>query len=148
MQSDFVLYKNPVTPLTGSTSGATWAWIGAALSASTMVLRADQGLPRVKFARWVAVWNPRVSDPASPTSIRLISADFGPANIQQIGQVLSPAGAVSQAPRVDAVDVTSALNQIIDAGQVKTLGQQTFGNGANGCLIYASWIEVVWESAP
>lgn len=144
-QSEFVLYRDASVGLPGAVSGAEWAWPGQALTASTVVLRADKELSRVKHARWVLAWNPRTSQPESPTGVRLVSADLGPVNIAEICRITSPTDAAYNSPKVDAVDVTDALNAIIDAGLLKTLGQQTFGNGQNGCLIYASWLEVVWE---
>jgi hypothetical protein len=145
IQSEFTLYRDAANGLIGTVDGANWAWPGQALTASTFVLRADLGMGRVKHARWVLVWNPRTSNPASPTGVRLVSADLGPANIAEVARIVSPSDAAYNSPKVDAVEVTAALNAIIGAGQLKTIGQQTFGNGGNGCLIYASWLEVVWE---
>lgn len=144
IQSEFTLYRDAATGLAGTVDGANWAWPGQALTASTFVLRADKGLSRVAHARWVLVWNPCTSQPESPTGVRLVSADLGPSNIAEICRITSPADSPHNAPKVDAVDVTAALNAIIEAGALKTIGQQTFGNGANGCLIYASWLELVW----
>lgn len=144
IQSEFTLYRDAANGLAGTVDGANWAWPGQALTASTFVLRADHGLGRVKHARWVLVWNPRTSNPASPTGVRLVSADLGPTNIAEQTRIVSPTSQAYNSPKVDAVDVTSQINAIIDAGQLKTIGQQTFGNGGNGCLIYASWLEVVW----
>ncbi len=145
IQTEFTLYRDAAVGLSGTVDGSNWAWPGQALTASTFVLRADQGLGQVKHARWVLVWNPRTNNPASPTGVRLVSADLGPTNIQEICRITSPSNQAYNSPKVDGVDVTSYLNAIIAAGQLKTIGQQTFGNGGNGCLIYASWIEVVWE---
>jgi len=145
IQTEFMLYRDAAVGLAGTVDGANWAWPGQALTASTFVIRADHGLGQIKRARWVLVWNPRTSNPASPTGVRLVSADLGPANIIEQARIISPSDQAYNSPKVDAVDITSQLNAIIAAGQLKTIGQQTFGNGGNGCLIYASWLEVVWE---
>ena len=48
-------------------------------------------------------------------------------------------------PRVDAVIVTGFIQALINGGVDKNIGMQTHGNGSNGCLIYGSWIEIVWK---
>jgi hypothetical protein len=92
------------------------------------------------------VWNPQVSDPASPTGVRLVHCDSGPSNLVEVAAIRQQ-GEVYAKPRVGMVDITTVLNSLIAGKQYKQLGQQTFGNGGNGCLIYASWVELVWKPA-
>jgi hypothetical protein len=147
VQSEIILFKNSQNPLAGTVPGANWAWPGTALSANTHRLHANYlASATLRFARWVLVWNPQVTDPVtfSPTGVRLVKFDDGPTNIEEVAAVRSPQGTTYATPRVDAVDVTSALQQIVSALTTKQIGQQTFGNGQNGCLIYGSWLELVW----
>lgn len=144
VQSEILLYRNPIQGLPGTTSAADWAWPGNALSASVMPLRADLLTGRLRYARWVLVWNPCTLDPASPTGARLVSADNGPRNLAEVARIWSPVDQPCTTPRVDSVEITGALNEILVARVLKQIGQQTFGNEANGCLIYASWIEMLW----
>ena len=144
VQSEILLYRNPVHGLPGTVSAAGWAWPGDALSASVMPLRGDLLTARLRYARWVLTWNPCTLDPAFPTGTRLVSADHGPSNLSEIARIRSPEDQPCTNPRVDAVEITGALNEILDAKILKQIGQQTFGNEANGCLIYASWIEMLW----
>lgn len=146
MQSDHVIIRHSSMPVTGTKDGANFAFPGNALSASTFKLHiSSMPTARVKYARWILVWNPQVSDPTSPTGARLVSMDDGPSNIQQIGRIDSPAGVTYVTPRTNEVDVTDALNALLVGGIDKQLGHQTYGNGSNGCLIYSSSVEIVWE---
>jgi hypothetical protein len=144
MQSEILLYRNPVQGLPGTISSAAWAWPGNALSASVMPLRGDLLKGRLRYARWVLTWNPCTPDPALRTGARLVSADNGPSNLAEIARIWSPAQQPCTTPRVDAVEITDALNEILDVQVLKHIGQQTFGNEVTGCLIYASWIELIW----
>lgn len=147
VQSEIILFKNSQNPLIGTASGASWAWPGVALSANTHRLHANLlASATLRYARWVLVWNPRVTDSVSfsPTGVRLVKFDSGPTNIEQITAVRSPAGTTYTTPRVDAVDVSSAFQQIVSSLASKHIGHQTFGNGQHGCLIYGSWLELVW----
>ena len=144
-QSEFVFYRNAQTPIIGTSSGAVFAFPGNALTASSFKLRANElGSANLLVARWVLVWTPDNPDPNSPTGVRLISADDGPSNIQQIARIDSPTGVSTFTPIVSAVNVTTALQNIISSLQGKNILQQTYGNGANGCKIYSSSIEMVW----
>ena len=134
MQTEFTLYRNSQAPLDGTISGANWAYPGSALTANTTQFYAPM---KLRHARWVVAWNPDTW--SSPTGIALFAADSGPANEQQIVafQVRH-----HRTPRVDAADITAFLTGLTEQ---KTLAHKTFGNGQNGCKIYGSWIEVVWD---
>lgn len=140
IQSDLTFYRNPTSPLQGNANGADFGMLGNALTASSIPFRADQIGPLVS-ARWVLVWNPNTG--ASPTYVRLVKADDGPSNLIELER-FGRSNAAS--PLVDAVDITAKLNDIISGGIGKQLIEQTCGNGANGPLIYASWIEMVFEA--
>ena len=138
VQTEFTLYRNTQYPLDGTASGAVWSYPGTALTANTTQLLASMGLT-LQYARWVLVWNPNTNE--SPTGVRLVSADSGPANE---AEQASFSRANYANPRVDSVDVTNQLKAIIAAGMSKSIAHQTYGNGGNGCKIYGSWIECVW----
>lgn len=140
MQSEILLYRHPTNALVGTVNGANWQWPGTALSASTSPFYGDKLNHSLCYARWVLVWNP--STGISPTGVRLVLCDSGPTNLVEMCEIRQT---YYNSPRVDAVDVTAKLNELITNKQFKQIGQQTFGNGGNGCLIYASWLELVWE---
>lgn len=139
-QSEIVLYKNSQYALTGPATGATWHWPGTALTANTSFIRADMAQRTVVSARWLVVWNPSTSN--SPTGVRLVKCDTGPSNIEQIGRITRT---YTTTPVVDVVDITTEMQDIVDAGLYKVIGHQTFGNGVNSGKIYGSWIEIVWD---
>lgn len=140
MISELILYKNTEYPLHGTSAGASYVFPGTALSANVSVLHADKPMKLLTYARWVLAWNPNTG--ASPTGVRLIHADQGPSNIVQIAEFRATN---KNTPKVDGIEITNELNALISAGLWKQLGHQTFGNGANGALIYSSVIECVWE---
>lgn len=139
-RSDYTFYRNPQTALQGTANGAAFAYPGSALTASSVRFHADLGLRPIKKALWVLVWNPNTT--SGYTAVRLVTADNGPANLVEIARISNNN---YTSPKVDAVDITADLNALIAAGRFKQILQQTAGNGANGALIYASWIEIVWE---
>lgn len=69
--------------------------------------------------------------------------DEGVTNISQMARIDSLAE-VSSGPRVDSEDVTNEISQIVYGGVVKQLWHRTYGNGLEGCLIYGSWLDLVW----
>lgn len=139
-QTDFTFYRDPQTPIYGTADGAAFGFPGAALTASSFRFRGDKITKRIISASWIIVWNP--STTGGYTAVRLIKADDGPSNHIEIARVQHNN---YTSPKVDVVDMTYQLNYLIDNKQYKQILQQTAGNGANGPLIYASWIEIVWE---
>jgi hypothetical protein len=140
IQTEFDFYRNAQAALVGTADGANWAYPGSALSASSIQFWADQALGTVAKARWCVAWNPNTG--SSPTAVRLVYADLGPANLVEIAKFTRTN---QTTPLVDQIDITQKLNDLIAAGAHKQFLQQTAGNGGNGCLIYGSWIEIVWD---
>ncbi len=131
-------YRNPNGGLPGTVDGGDWVFPGQALTASTISFAGSHLQGRqVVFARWVLAWNP--STGVSPTGVRLVKCDDGPTNCQPIATVLMSA---YQAPRVDGATITSQIQYMIDNAEYKHIGQQTVGNGQNGCIIYSSFVEI------
>lgn len=139
-QTDFTFYRNPSTPIYGTTNGAAFAFPGNALTASSFRFRGDLGFRPILSAKWIIVWNPNTT--SGYTAVRLVKGDDGPANLVELARVQHN---YYTSPKVDAVDITAALQGIVNNQQYKQILQQTAGNGAYGALIYASWIEIVWE---
>ncbi|MCT4492638.1 hypothetical protein [Bosea minatitlanensis] len=84
----------------------------------------------IHSARWWVAWNPNATTP-SANGVRLVTADSGPTNIVAfIGATLTRASTTS--PVVDAVDITSAMQDLLDARVRKTIGHQIVGNGTSG----------------
>ncbi len=140
LQTEIVFFRNAAAPIIGAASGAQYAFPGAALTASTAKLwfnLISQG--SIIAARWVLAWNPKTG--ASPTGVRLVYFDDGPANIVQIGEITSTNYST---PRVDAVWVTTYLQNLLASRVERNFGHQTFGNGVNGPSIYSSALEIVW----
>lgn len=131
---EYILYKDQQNHLAGNASG-NWSNQGVAFSAGTFQFYGSQ-IPTVKYARWVVAWNP--SSGPSPVGIRLCTADSGPSNIIPVAQFLV---ANHNTPKVDAIDITSILNDLCKDNLNKTIFMQTVGNGISGCKIYSSVIE-------
>lgn len=136
------LYRNAGTAVEGPASGANWLWPGIACTSSTLKLYPAFQCKQIVFARWVLVWNPSAPG-ESPTGVRLVYCDDGPSNIVEI---VRQTRTFATTPFDDAVDITTKLGSIWCAyagiGMPFQIGHQAFGNGANGPLIYGSWIEV------
>lgn len=139
-QTDFTFYRNPQTPIVGTADGAAFAFPGSALTASSFRLRGDLISRPILSAKWIIVWNPNTT--SGYTAVRLVKGDDGPANLVELGRVQHNN---YTSPKVDVIDITPALQDIALNKLYKQILQQTAGNGANGPLIYASWIEIVWE---
>jgi hypothetical protein len=138
-QIDYTFYRDPANALIGKATGAQFLYPGDALSASSFRIRADLTNRPVKSALWVIAWNPKTG--TSPTVVRLVKADDGPANVTEIARVT---GTNYNNPKVEQVDITAQIQDIMAGGIKKHLLQQTAGNGANGPYIYASWVEIIW----
>lgn len=144
-QSNFDLYRVSNAPLIGAADSANWGYPGTACTANFVKLW--PGLmpgTKIKYARWVIAWNP--STDAHPTQVRLIAATDGPTIFDQLALI---SVANYRAPKVDGADITAALQAIWDNPKLNLpgidIGHQTTGNGVNGPLIYASWLEVVFQ---
>ena len=138
MQTELTFYRDPANPLLGTTPSATWQFPGSALSASS--IRVYPSTMRVVSATWFLVWNPS----AGPTfnAVRLVTADNGPMNLQQIAflnrnQVSTPI--------VQSVDITAAFRAIAEGQTSRQILMQTCGDTQS--RIFRSTIDVVW-SAP
>lgn len=135
------LYRNAGTPVAGPVSGAAFAWPGVACTASTVKVYPELQGRQIAFARWVLAWNP--STGSSKTGVRLVYCDDGPSNIQEIGR---QERVDANTPFDDTLDVTAVVQSVWDtyaaAGKYFQFGHQAYGNGANGPLIYGSWIEI------
>lgn len=148
VQSEIVLFKNSQDPLRGTVSMSQWEWPGVALTANTSRFSADYLSGAVlQRASWVVVWNPMYpgEETSEKTGVRLVNFDNGPKNISEISSIRPVSGVLAKSPRVDVRSVTDNFNKMISNGISKQVGNQTIGNGKNGCLIYASWIEFVWR---
>jgi hypothetical protein len=137
----FDLYRNAGTPVSGKPGGAQFDWPGSACTPSTVKLYPELQCRKIAFARWVLSWNPMTG--TSPTGVRLVFADDGPSNIQEIVRQLRTNG---NTPYDDAFDITAKFqatwNAYQAAGKYVNLGHQTVGNGGNSPLIYGSWVEL------
>lgn len=134
----FVEHAN--SAVTGSI-GTSWAFPGYALTASTYRFYAQYLQGRhVLSATWVVAWNP--TSGTVPTGVRLVKFDNGPLNIIEITSILM---SNTLTPIGSGADVTSQIQTILDDGQFKQLGEQTIGNGTNGCLIYSSVLYIILE---
>ena len=141
MQTNLEFYRNPATAFTGSTGSSEYIYPGSAASASVQVIHAEllQGR-EILFARWVLVWNPNTAGAA--TGARLITFTGEDPTQVEIARIEV---ASYQSPRVNDVDLTTAIQAILDGGVLTFVGHQTIGNGSNAALIYGSWIEIVWQ---
>jgi hypothetical protein len=136
MQLNLEFYRNPSTPILGTTPSVPWKYPGMALSASSV--RLFHTTKALLCARWVLVWNPSAG--AAYNAVRLISADDGPSNEVQLAFINANQ---KNSPIVSAVDVTAALSSLICSlapGSYKQLLQQTCGDTAS--KIYASNLEL------
>ncbi|RPJ28030.1 MAG: hypothetical protein EHM33_05990 [Chloroflexi bacterium] len=135
------LYQNSYSPIVGSVSGGDWAFPGVALTANTKSFLGNflQGRQLI-YARWVLAWNPNTT--TSPTGVRLVYFDDGPTNIVEFARN-EEASRIS--PMVGGAFVTSTFQYLVNNGLYKHVGQQTYGNGSNGALIYSSIIELAYR---
>lgn len=131
-------YRDPQTPLTGTSDAGNWLYPGNATSASTARWRGDMGF-KIATARWIVVWTPGNSSTSS--GVRLCWADDGPSNITEFARIN---GNNATTPVTAAVDITSALNSMTVNKQIL---HQTLGNGSAGVQIYSSVLEIVWDTA-
>ena len=141
LQINYTFYRNPGTALKGTASGASWAFPGSALTASAIPFQWGimSGVNIVR-AKWILAWNPFTA--ISPTGVRLVKMDDGPINICQLARI---DGINMVTSVVDTVDLTDEFCSMLNEGVMKHIGQQTYGNGVWGGLIYASWIELIME---
>ena len=141
-QSEITFIRHSLNPTYGNGVTTTYIWPGNALSSSLYLFYASLLTnSSIVYARWVIVWDPDAPG-ATPTGIRLVTCDSGPVNIVEL-QKFEVGSYTSE--RVDAVVITTDMQTLLTNGVDKFLGIQVRGDGSNKCLIYASWIEIVWE---
>jgi hypothetical protein len=135
IQTELVFYRDPTTPLIGPASAATFAFPGAALTASTLRWWGNVPGQTLYYARWLLAWVP------AGGGVQLCHADSGPSNYTEIARLQRG----EATPVVDGADITVPLRNILAAGQTKHLCQRMHGNGSIGAKIYSSSIELIWE---
>jgi hypothetical protein len=148
--TQFDLFRNCGQALQGH-EGWPWNYAGGCLTAQSAVFhpQAFDGL-EVVFAQWRICWHPNVPEPAQ-TAVRLISADDGPSEIQEIAATYS-GGKVT--PTLDTFNegfnITDKVRALVDShrgtGKRFQLIHQSMGDGMHGCLIFSSSIELVFET--
>lgn len=141
LQTSIEFYRNPAFPALSCITSTTYWFPGTALTASTHRFYGDllQGA-KIIHAFWGVAWTPNST--SANTGVRLVKFDNGPVNIEEIYKIEK----IGTTPLSDGAYITDALQAIIDAGQFKQLGFQVRGNGtSNTCVVYASWIEIVWK---
>ena len=139
MQAELTFYRDPAVPLLGTTPSSPWKYPGNALTASSNRIYAQAA--RLQKAAWYLVWTPNAG--ATYNAARLVKADNGPTNLEQIAFINRNN---TNTPVVDSVDMTAALNAILDSlmpGESKQILMQTCGDAASA--IYRSTIDLVWE---
>jgi hypothetical protein len=136
-------------PVNDANGNPNWLKPGDALSASSerFYLSADPSL-RIKEAKWLLVWNPNCGNVYN--AVRLVKADNGPQNEASIASI----SAVNKSsPITGEVDVTAALNAILDelqSGSVPQPYKQIImeTRGSTVSKIYKSVIYIVWDVTP
>jgi hypothetical protein len=121
-----------------NTYGTTYVFIGDALTPSTKWFPFSKAFPRVESAIWKHTWTPNDVN----TYVRLVHMDNGPANVTPIEEIQSNGSAF---PVVETVDVTKAMNELINAKVDKHLGFQVKDDGSSSSSIYESRLEVVFQ---
>ena len=134
MRTELTFYRNPSQPIEGTTPSSSWKCPGNALSASSVRIYGGCG---VVSATWTLVWDPSAG--ATYNAVRLVSADNGPSNEQQIAFINANN---KTTPIVSSVNITSAINAILCQSGSKQLLMQTCGDTPS--LIYRSTIDLVW----
>jgi len=119
--------------------GPNWHWPGAATTASTKTFNFQFKFPRLMLATYRVIW----ATPNTNTYISLLQCDDGPTNISNLLQIQ---GNGSGNPTNSAVDITSALNQLVTNGVYKTLGFQLWDDGVSPARIYEVRLELVWNT--
>jgi hypothetical protein len=143
VQTCDVIYQSALTGEVGQASGTHWTYLATACTPSFTTYFWSQlkaAGAEILFARALIAWNPDTD--ASPTGLRLISADDGPANLIEIHRWLE---SNYHTPKVDAFDMTTTMQAMLAAGIYKHIGFQTIGNGANGPIIYEVRLEIIWR---
>jgi hypothetical protein len=135
-QTEWTLFRNAQTPLSGYPSGI-WHWPGVAFSASTFQLYAHLDLS-IDTCRFAYSFNPR-SGP-SPTGLRLVALDMG--SIVPLATVTVPN---VKTPTSGGVNITHQMRRLLNNKRGVTIALQTVGNGVSGPLIYHAVVECVWQ---
>jgi hypothetical protein len=135
LQSELTFYRNPSSPILGTVPSTPFKMPGAALSASS--IRIYPSTRPLLLATWVLVWDPNAG--AAFNAVRLVSADDGPTNLQQIAFLNKNQ---SSSPIVQAADITTAIQSIMSGQVSKQILMQTAGDSQS--KIYRSTIDLVW----
>lgn len=115
--------------------GGTFTFPGAALTASTAMLRFDMGLAPVAFAQWVVVWTP--INPIA--AIRLVHFDDGPQNIVEMARIQ---GQNSATPLNKRAVVTEQINWLVDGRVKKNIGFQVQDDNVSNWTLFEVCLEL------
>lgn len=116
-------------------NSGNFVWPGDVLSTSVKSIAANLGdFAKISQANVMVVWT------AQPgAKLRLVSADPGPTNIQNLWPWVEPT--ITGSPTVSGVNVTSDLNALLAGGVWKQIGIQTSGSAT----INRATLEIIWE---
>jgi hypothetical protein len=144
-------FRNAAMPLNGNKT-SSFNYAGSCLTSQSVIFHSEAlETLNIKKAIWRICWKPNITN-GSQTAIRLISANSGPSNINQIVATFS--GGKTNTPLNEAFDITESLKALIESnspsvdfpnGSMFQLITQSAGDGSNGCLIYSSSIELIYD---
>lgn len=151
MITQFDHFRNTDIPLNGNKT-STFNYAGSCLTAQSVIFPAESLTTlKIKKAIWRICWKPNITNGAQ-TGIRLVSANSGPSNINQVVATFS--GGKPNTPLNEAFDITESLKALIESnkpnidlpnGAMFQLIPQSVGDSSNGCLIYSSSIEIIYD---
>lgn len=134
------LFRNAGAPLVGY-KGNPFGYPGSCVTAQSAVFEAGAFFgASIVSAKWRVCWLPNITG-ASQTAVRLVSAESGPSNLQQLAAFF--AGNNTTNPLNDAADITAAMQALVAQGDFFQLIHQTAGDNVKAPLIYSSAIELV-----
>lgn len=117
-------------------TSATWTIHGAATSTSFKKFWFNRAWKNISWAALRVEWIPTVR----ANCIRLIAADDGIVNIQQLAEIV---GTDNRNPVASAADVTTALRTLARAGVPKQIGWQVRGDGRTALRVYQVYLEIL-----
>lgn len=147
--AQFDLFRNTDAPLVGY-KGNPFSWPGKCLTAQAVIFHAAaMDTLNISQAYWRLCWLPNINNGAQ-TAVRLVSADSGPTNIQQVAAFFG-SNNISN-PLNDVANITQALHDLIashkstgaEVARMFSMIHQTAGDGVNAPLIYSSSLEIIF----
>lgn len=121
--------------------GPSWQMPDTANSSSIKPFYFEMGMPSMRWATWVMIWQPGQNGTSKTRLIMMDTGGPGYGNWEELHVFEGPA---NRGPMVSGVDLTDKFQKLVDDKVSKYIGFQMWDDGTNPYTLWESRIETNW----